>query len=195
LFIFLIGCTSLRAVGEPPVETVTPPPVVDPARSLLTGPPPGYVKPEIYWVREKIILGSEPAPPASATQKSVVKKGKKYKKTGKRLTEREATSLHEAMHVERSVKTEGLRGTDHRFIPLVPCAGLQGYQLQSLDPLEVAAVIGQEGEVMAQGGGPDEQIKVTDQLACGPETAAFAAKYLADLLVDPNKSNTREKIS
>jgi hypothetical protein len=115
LFLLLIGCTSRRAVGEPPVETVTPAPVVDPARSLLTGPPPGYVKPEIYWVREKIILGSEPAPPASSTQKSVVKKGKKHKKTGKRLTEREATSIREAMHVERSVETEGLRGIDHRF--------------------------------------------------------------------------------
>jgi hypothetical protein len=82
LFIVLIGCASTRAVVEPPVETVTPPPVVDPARSLLTGPPPGYVQPEIYWVREKIILGTAPEPPASAPQKSVVKKGKKHKKMG-----------------------------------------------------------------------------------------------------------------
>jgi hypothetical protein len=55
-FIFVIGCTSTRAVIEPPVETVTPPPVVDPAPSPPLGPPPGYVKPENYWVREKIIL-------------------------------------------------------------------------------------------------------------------------------------------
>jgi hypothetical protein len=101
LFIVLIGCASTTAVVEPPVETVTPPPVVDPAPSPPTGPPPGYVKPENYWVREKIILGEvttiiekpmspEPAPPASATQKSSVKKGKKHKKTGKRFTESEA---------------------------------------------------------------------------------------------------------
>jgi hypothetical protein len=95
-FIFVIGCTSTRAVVEPPVETVTPPPVVDPAPSPPLGPPPGYVKPENYWVREKIILGevttiiereiplpSEPAPPGSATQKSLEKKGEKNKKTAR----------------------------------------------------------------------------------------------------------------
>jgi hypothetical protein len=81
-FIFLLGCASTRAVGEPPVETASPPPVVDPAPSPPVGPPPGYVKPENYWVREKIILTSEPAPPASATPKSSVKKGKKNKKMG-----------------------------------------------------------------------------------------------------------------
>jgi hypothetical protein len=175
-FILLLGCASPRAVGEPPVETASPPPVVEPARSLLTGPPPGYVKPEIYWVREKIILGSEPAPPAAATQKSGVKKGKQHKKTGKRLTEREATCLREARHVARSVETEGLRSIDHRFIPFVPCAGLQRYQLQSLDPLEVAAVVGQGGEIMAEGGGTNQEIKVTDQLASGPETATRSPK-------------------
>jgi hypothetical protein len=93
LFMFVIGCTSTRAVVEPPMETASPPPVVDPAPSPPIGPPPGYVKPENYWVREKIILGevttiiekpisSDPAPPVSATPKSSVKKGKKTKKTG-----------------------------------------------------------------------------------------------------------------
>src|ERR671914_607119 len=85
-FIFVIGCASTRAVGDPPVETVPPPPVVDPAPSPPIGPPPGYVKPESYWVREKIILTSEPEPPAPATQKRLAK-GKKNKKTSKRLTE------------------------------------------------------------------------------------------------------------
>jgi hypothetical protein len=90
--IFLIGCASTRDVVEPPVETVTPPPVVDPAPSPPIGPPPGYVKPENYWVREKIILGEvttivekpmspEPAPPVSATPKSLVNKSKKKKGT------------------------------------------------------------------------------------------------------------------
>jgi hypothetical protein len=91
-FIFVIGCASTRAVVEPPEETASPPPVVDPAPSPPIGPPPGYVKPENYWVREKIILGevtiiieretpltSEPAPPGSATPRSSVKKGKKTK--------------------------------------------------------------------------------------------------------------------
>jgi hypothetical protein len=82
---FVIGCTSTKVVVEPPaelpVETVTPPPVVDQASIQAMGPPPGYVKPENYWVREKIILGevptiierevplsSEPAPQVPATQ-------------------------------------------------------------------------------------------------------------------------------
>jgi hypothetical protein len=85
----VIGCASQRAVVEPPVEppvgTASPSPVVDPAPSPPLGPPPGYVKPDNYWMREKFILTSEPEPPASATQKSSGKKGKK--KTGKQVTE------------------------------------------------------------------------------------------------------------
>jgi hypothetical protein len=41
------------------------------------------VKPENYWVREKIILTSAPEPSAPATPKSTAKKGKKSKKAGK----------------------------------------------------------------------------------------------------------------
>jgi hypothetical protein len=80
--VFVIGCASTTAVVEPPVETVMPP-VADPASIQAMGPPPGYVKPENYWVREKIILTSAPEPPKSAPQKSVGKKGEKSKKTGK----------------------------------------------------------------------------------------------------------------
>jgi glycerophosphoryl diester phosphodiesterase len=79
------GCTSTRTVVEPPVEAASPSSVVDP--SPPTGPPPGYVEPTNYWVREKIILTSAQEPSASATQKSAVSKGKKSKKTGKRVTE------------------------------------------------------------------------------------------------------------
>jgi hypothetical protein len=93
LFMFVSGCASTRAGAEPPVATASPPPVVDPSPSPPIGPPPGYVKPENYWVREKIILGevttiiekpisSEPEPPESAPPKSSVKKGKNTKKTG-----------------------------------------------------------------------------------------------------------------
>jgi hypothetical protein len=87
LWIFLSGCASTRAVGEPPGEAASPPPVVAPAPSPPIGPPPGYVKTENYWMREKIILTSEPALPASATPKSSVKKGKKTTKTGSRVPE------------------------------------------------------------------------------------------------------------
>jgi hypothetical protein len=57
------------------------------------------VEPKNYVVREKIVLGevttvmdrevstpSDPAPPVSATQKNVVKKGKKNKKTAKKVS-------------------------------------------------------------------------------------------------------------
>jgi hypothetical protein len=79
-FIFVTGCSSTKAVGESPIETATPPPVVDQASIQAMGPPPGYVKPENYWVREKIILTSAPEPPASAPRKSSGKKGKPSKK-------------------------------------------------------------------------------------------------------------------
>jgi hypothetical protein len=82
-FIFVIGCAATRDVGEPQVETVTLPPAVDQASIQAMGPPPGYVKPEIYWMRERIILTSEAEPLPPAPQKSGVKKGKKSKKAGK----------------------------------------------------------------------------------------------------------------
>jgi hypothetical protein len=59
-FIVVSGCALTRAVVEPPVETASPSPVVDQAPGPPTGPPPGYVKPENYWVREKIYLGEVP---------------------------------------------------------------------------------------------------------------------------------------
>jgi hypothetical protein len=82
-FIVVTGCASTKIGGEPPVETATPAPVVDQAAIQAMGPPPGYVKPENYWVREKIILTSAPEPSAPATPKSTAKKAKKSKKTGK----------------------------------------------------------------------------------------------------------------
>jgi hypothetical protein len=80
--LLLIGCASTRAAVEPPAAAVTPPPVADQASIQAMGPPPGYVTPENYWVREKIILTSEQEPPRPATPKSAGKKGKKSKKTG-----------------------------------------------------------------------------------------------------------------
>ena len=81
-FIAMTGCATTTPVGEPEAEIPSPPPAADPA-SL--GPPPGYVKPEIYWVRERIVLTSEQEPPPPAP-KSTAKKEKKSKKTGKRVT-------------------------------------------------------------------------------------------------------------
>jgi hypothetical protein len=78
---FAMGCTSPKAVVEPPVEPASPP-GVDQASIQAMGPPPGYVKPEIYWVRERIVLTSEQEPPPPSTQKSTAKKGKKSKKVG-----------------------------------------------------------------------------------------------------------------
>jgi hypothetical protein len=81
-FIVVTGCVSTTAVVAPPVEPVNPPPVVDQATIQAMGPPPGYVKPENYWVREKIILGVASEPDAPVTPKSSGKKGKKSKKAG-----------------------------------------------------------------------------------------------------------------
>jgi hypothetical protein len=81
-FMGVSGCAPTTAVVEPPVETATPPPVGESAPSPPIGPPPGYVAPTNYWVREKIILGSAPEPAESATKKRV-KKGQKSKKTVK----------------------------------------------------------------------------------------------------------------
>ena len=82
VWILVSGCASTRPGVKPSGETATPAPVVDQASSPPTGPPPAYVKPENYWVREKIILTSEPAPPASSTPKRAVKKGKNTNKRG-----------------------------------------------------------------------------------------------------------------
>jgi hypothetical protein len=83
----VFGCTTTKTVVEPEVEIVSlpPEPVWDQASILAMGPPPGYVKPEIYWVREKIILGVASEPEAPATSTSPAKKGKKTKKTAKKV--------------------------------------------------------------------------------------------------------------
>jgi hypothetical protein len=78
--IALVGCTSTRSGMAPPAEPAPPALVADPAP---TGPPPGYVQPENYWVREKIILTSAPEPSVPATQKRSGKKAKKSQQTGK----------------------------------------------------------------------------------------------------------------
>jgi hypothetical protein len=80
--ICLAGCTATRAVGEPSGETANPP-AVDQASIQAMGPPPGYVKPENCWVREKVILTSAPEPSAPATSKKTVKKTMKDHKTSK----------------------------------------------------------------------------------------------------------------
>ena len=74
----VVGCASPKAVVAPRVDTA-PPPNVGPA----SGPPPDYVKPTNYWVRERIILTSEQEPTKSVPQKSPVSKAKKSKKTSK----------------------------------------------------------------------------------------------------------------
>jgi hypothetical protein len=79
-FIVVTGCASSKTGGEPPVETATPALVADQAAVQAMGPPPGYVKPENYWVREKIILTSAPEPSAPSTVKRAAKKGKKTTK-------------------------------------------------------------------------------------------------------------------
>jgi hypothetical protein len=82
-FIVVTGCASTKTEGVPPVETATPASVVDQAAIQAMGPPPGYVKPENYWVREKIILTSAPEPSAPATPKRTAKTGKKTQKASK----------------------------------------------------------------------------------------------------------------
>jgi hypothetical protein len=81
-FIVVTGCTSTKTGGAPPVESATPAPVVDQAAIQAMGPPPGYVTPENYWVREKIILTSAPEPSAPATPKRTAKTGKNTQKAG-----------------------------------------------------------------------------------------------------------------
>ena len=76
LCIFVTGYASTKAGVEPQVET-TPLVVAPPS-----GPPPDYVQPTNYWVREKIILTSEQEPPKPSAQKSPTKKGKKSQKSG-----------------------------------------------------------------------------------------------------------------
>jgi hypothetical protein len=51
---------------------------------------------------------------------------------------------------------------------------------QTLDTLKVSAVIGEQGEVVAQGGGAYQEIEVADKRPHGPEPAAFLRKYPAN---------------
>jgi hypothetical protein len=80
--VVVAGCASTKAVVEPSVETALPP-AVDQASIQAMGPPPEYVKPENYWVREKIILTSAAEPSAPAPSKGSTKKGNKGKKASR----------------------------------------------------------------------------------------------------------------
>jgi hypothetical protein len=48
---------------------------------------------------------------------------------------------------------------------------------------------------MAQCRGTNEEIKVTDQLARGPKTAALLAEHLAGFLVDTDDTHPGKKIA
>jgi len=58
----------------------------------------------------------------------------------------------------------------------------------------VTAVVGEKGQVVLQSSGSDEQIEVTDEGACGSETAAFSAKDLDNGLVETKYSDTTKKV-
>ena len=71
---------------------------------------------------------------------------------------------------------------------------LHRLHLHPCNPLKVTAVVGEKGQVVLQSSGSDEQIEVTDEGACGSETAAFSAKDLDNGLVETKYSDTTKKV-
>ncbi len=64
---------------------------------------------------------------------------------------------------------------------------------QPCNPLKVAAAVGEEGQAVVQGGGPNEQIDVADEGACGSEAAAFSGEDFDDSLVETKHDDTTKK--
>ena len=70
---------------------------------------------------------------------------------------------------------------------------LEGFDLDVLDLFEVFAVVGQEGEVVVQGGATYEEVEVADLGFLELESAAFLSEESADLVVDSDYLQVAQK--
>ena len=65
----------------------------------------------------------------------------------------------------------------------VGCEGLCGYDVQALHALEVASVVGEQGEVVPYGGCADIDVRVFNALTRFPEPAPLHREYAANLRI------------
>jgi len=71
---------------------------------------------------------------------------------------------------------------------------VNGDDLQTLDPLEMLAVIGQELESMVKARGGDHQVEVSDHQPALAETAALLTENLAYLVAHSQHNNAGQEI-
>jgi hypothetical protein len=67
--------------------------------------------------------------------------------------------------------------------------------MQPCNPLEVSTVIRQESQMVTQGAGTDEEVKVANKCASRTQPPALSSENLAGLLVNANYLNPSQKIS
>jgi len=74
--------------------------------------------------------------------------------------------------------------------------GLLGetFDPQAIDVLEVAAVIGKQGQAALAGGDPNDEVEVGNALPYGPKPAALLAEQLTSFLIDPDEGDTPQEI-
>ena len=65
---------------------------------------------------------------------------------------------------------------------------------QAIDVLEVAAVIGKQGQAVLAGGNTNDGVEVGNALPYGSKPAALSAEQLTSFLIDPEEGNTPQEI-
>ena len=71
---------------------------------------------------------------------------------------------------------------------------LERLQAETLDPLEVAAVVGHERQIMLERGRSDQEIEVADNIPSGSEPSACPPEQLTGVHVDADDRDASEEV-
>lgn len=69
------------------------------------------------------------------------------------------------------------------------------YDVQSFQSLEMPAVVAEQREIVAQRGCANEDVHVAYEISHGSQAASLTGEYLANVLVQVDYFNVREKVS
>src|SRR3979411_2730761 len=73
-------------------------------------------------------------------------------------------------------------------------SSLYRLHLQPRHPFKVTSVVGEKGKIVVEGGSTYEQVEVTNESACGSETATFSAEGFRDVRVETKHGDTPKKV-
>ncbi len=72
---------------------------------------------------------------------------------------------------------------------------LEGLESEARDPLEVAAIVGHDRQIMPQCGRADQEIEIADQRAARAEAASVFSEQLAGIVIDTEECYNFQEIT